>query len=73
MIIIENFVPREATLEEIAAMEAASAQLAAEERHRPLTEPEILSMLDRGEFIVYPRSFLAFLFEMRGTFGFPTK
>ena len=35
--------------------------------------PEILSMLDRGEFIVYPRSFLAFLFEMRGTFGFPTK
>lgn len=35
--------------------------------------PEILAMLDRGEFIEYPRSFLAFLFEMRGTFGFPTK
>ena len=30
-------------------------------------------MLDNGEFIVYPKSFLRFLFDMRGTFGFPTK
>ena len=35
--------------------------------------PEICAMADRGEFIAYPRSFLAFLFDMRGTFGFPTK
>ena len=27
----------------------------------------------RGEFIDYPKSFLAFLFDMRGTFGFCTK
>lgn len=26
-----------------------------------------------GEFIDYPKSFLAFLFDMRGTFGFCTK
>lgn len=35
--------------------------------------PEILDMVDRGEFIDYPKSFLAFLFDMRGTFGFFTK
>lgn len=35
--------------------------------------PEILDMVDRGEFIDYPKSFLAFLFDMRGTFGFCTK
>ena len=35
--------------------------------------PEICAMADRGEFIAYPRSFLAFLFDMRGTFGFFTK
>ena len=35
--------------------------------------PEICAMVDRGEFIAYPKSFLAFLFDMRGTFGFPTK
>ena len=34
---------------------------------------EILDMADRGEFIDYPKSFLAFLFDMRGTFGFCTK
>ena len=34
---------------------------------------EILDMVDRGEFIDYPKSFLAFLFDMRGTFGFCTK
>ena len=37
------------------------------------TVPEILDMVDRGEFIDYPKSFLAFLFDMRGTFGFCTK
>ena len=35
--------------------------------------PEVERMLDDGEFIVYPKSFLRFLFDMRGTFGFPTK
>ena len=35
--------------------------------------PEICAMADRGEFIAYPGSFLAFLFDMRRTFGFPTK
>lgn len=34
---------------------------------------EILDMLDRGAFIPYPKSFLLFLFDMRGQFGFPTK
>ena len=35
--------------------------------------PEILDMVDQGEFIDYPKSFLTFLFDMRRTFGFPTK
>ena len=35
--------------------------------------PEILDMVDQGTFIDYPKSFLTFLFDMRGTFGFPTK
>ena len=35
--------------------------------------PEILDMVDQGAFIDYPKSFLAFLFDMRGTFGFSTK
>lgn len=33
-------------------------------------EKEVLSMLERGEFLRYPASFLRFLFEMRDTFGF---
>lgn len=40
---------------------------------RWVTLEEILSMVDDGSFIPYPRSFLRFLFDMRGTFGFPTK
>lgn len=40
---------------------------------RWVTLEELLAMVDDGSFIPYPRSFLAFLFEMRGTFGFPTK
>lgn len=34
---------------------------------------EILDMMDQGTFIPYPKSFLRFLFDMRGQFGFPTK
>ena len=34
---------------------------------------ELLDMLERGDFIPYPRSFLEFLFDMRLQFGFPTK
>ena len=34
---------------------------------------EVERLLDSGEFIDYPKSFLQFLFDMRGTFGFPTK
>ena len=40
---------------------------------RWVTLEELLAMVDSGEFIPYPRSFLTFLFEMRSTFGFPTK
>lgn len=31
---------------------------------------EILLMLERGEFVPYPASFLRFVFDMRDTFGF---
>ena len=34
------------------------------------TREEALAMLDAGEFIGYPRSFLEFLFDMRNHFGF---
>lgn len=37
------------------------------------TESEVLNMVDGGEFIPYPKSFISFLFAMRDTFGFPTK
>ena len=40
---------------------------------RWVTLEELLAMVDRGEFIPYPKGFLQFLFEMRETFGFPTK
>ncbi len=40
---------------------------------RWVTLEESLDMLDRGEFIPYPPSFLQFLFEARGSFDFPTK
>lgn len=40
---------------------------------RWVTLEEALNMLDRGEFIPYPPSFLQFLFEARGSFDFPTK
>ena len=31
---------------------------------------EAMAMIDRGEFINYPKSFLQFLYDMRHTFGF---
>lgn len=34
------------------------------------TREEALAMLDTGEFIGYPKSFLEFLFDMRNQFGF---
>lgn len=37
---------------------------------RWVTREEALSMLDTGEFIGYPKSFLEFLFDMRNQFGF---
>lgn len=37
------------------------------------TQEEVLSMLERGDFVHYPESFLQFLFEMRDTFGFHGK
>ena len=40
---------------------------------RWVTMEELLAMVDSGEFIPYPKSFLAFLVDMRGSFGFPTK
>ena len=40
---------------------------------RWVTLEELYAMVDAGTFIPYPKSFLAFLFDMRHTFGFPTK
>ena len=40
---------------------------------RWVTVEELLNMVDDGSFISYPKSFLRFLFDMRETFGFPTK
>ena len=37
------------------------------------TLEETLAMLENGQFIPYPPSFLRFLFEARGRFDFPTK
>ena len=40
---------------------------------RWVTLEQVLDMVDDGSFIPYPKSFLQFLFDMRGTFGFPSK
>ena len=40
---------------------------------RWVTLEETLAMLEDGQFIPYPPSFLQFLFEARGSFDFPTK
>ena len=37
------------------------------------SQEEVRAMLERGEFVPYPASFLEFLFEMRDTFGFHGK
>jgi len=37
------------------------------------TLDEVLSLLAEERFVVYPESFLRFLFDMRGAFGFPVK
>ena len=37
------------------------------------TLEETLAILENGQFIPYPPSFLRFLFEARGSFDFPTK
>ena len=55
------------------ALEERTLQKEEVARARWAELPEILDMVDRGEFIDYPKSFLAFLFDMRGTFGFCTK
>ena len=52
---------------------ALSLQQEEVEAVRWVTEEELLAMLDAGTFISYPRSFLQFLFAMRGRFGFPSK
>jgi len=37
------------------------------------TLEEVMELMDGGQFVSYPRSFMQFLFDMRGTFGFTTK
>ena len=56
-------------------VDIASFRLQAEEVSavRWVTLPELLDMVDEGSFIPYPKSFLQFLFDMRDSFGFPTK
>ena len=56
-------------------LDTAAFRLQAEEVAdiRWVTLPELLAMVDSGEFIPYPKSFLNFLFDMRDSFGFPTK
>ena len=40
---------------------------------RWVTREEALELLERDEFITYPKSFLEFLFDMQDAFGFVTK
>jgi isopentenyldiphosphate isomerase len=56
-------------------LELTALTLQAEEVRavRWVTEEELLTMVDEGSFIPYPKTFLQFLFTMRGQFGFPTK
>ncbi|HIV97128.1 MAG TPA: hypothetical protein H9745_06010, partial [Candidatus Agathobaculum stercoravium] len=49
MKIFENGVYRDMTPDEITAMEDAAAQQAAAERHRPLTDTEVMDMLIRQQ------------------------
>lgn len=61
-ILTKELSPEELTLqkEEVRAVRWASLE-------------EVLGMLERGDFIPYPESFLRFLFDMQKQFGFPTK
>ena len=56
-------------------LDTAAFRLQAEEVAdiRWVTLTELLTMVDSGEFIPYPKSSLNFLFDMRDSFGFPTK
>jgi len=40
---------------------------------RWVSEDEAIALLESGEFVSYPKSFLRFLFAMREQFGFPTR
>ena len=37
------------------------------------TLEEVLGLMEEGQFVSYPKSFMQFLFDMRNTFGFSTK
>lgn len=54
-------------------MDALTLQAEEVSAVRLVTLEELLAMVDDGSFIPYPKSFLAFLFDMRESFGFPTK
>lgn len=56
-------------------LDAGALTLQAEEVSavRLVTLEELLAMVDDGSFIPYPKSFLQFLFDMKESFGFPTK
>lgn len=54
MKIYENGICRDMTAEEIAAMQGAAAQAEAEEKHRPLTLPEVLEMMVRQQINTLP-------------------
>lgn len=56
-------------------VELATLTLQAEEVSavRWVTLAEAAEMVRAGSFIAYPESFLQFLYDMRKTFGFPTK
>lgn len=60
-------VEREISLETLTLQAEEVAQV------RYVTLEEACAMVDDGRFIPYPKSFLAFLFHMRHSFGFPTK
>ena len=57
-------VERDVALEELALQREEVAAV------RWAELPELCGMVDSGAFIPYPKSFLAFLFHMRGRFGF---
>lgn len=54
MKIYENGVIRDMTTEEIAAMQEAAAQAETEEKHRPLTLPEVQEMMVRAQINTLP-------------------